>query len=162
VEENFYFTKGKYHCWCKACLYEYKQERYGSHYSRLSPESQERWRIRSQEHYKRFTATDEGKRITLEKQRAYRKRRPEVGKASFQKRRSAKLRSTEHFTPAEWLTLCDKHDNQCLCCGRNDLKLTADHVIPLSRGGSNGIHNIQPLCQSCNGRKGTKTVDYRY
>jgi 5-methylcytosine-specific restriction endonuclease McrA len=48
-----------------------------------------------------------------------------------------------------------------LCCGRPDVKLTQDHVVPLARGGSNLIDNIQPLCASCNSSKGTQTIDYR-
>lgn len=73
-------------------------------------------------------------------------------------RRRAKLNG--RFTPKEWLELCDKYGNKCLCC--NDVcKLTQDHIVPVSRGGSNTIENIQPLCITCNFKKGTKTIDYR-
>ena len=49
---------------------------------------------------------------------------------------------------------------ECLCCNRRR-KLTADHVIPVSKGGTSYISNIQPLCQPCNSSKGTKTTDFR-
>ena len=33
-----------------------------------------------------------------------------------------------------------------------------DHVVPLARGGVNGIGNIVPSCRSCNLQKGTRLV----
>jgi len=62
---------------------------------------------------------------------------------------------------SEWRRLCKKFGNKCLCCGRSDVKLTLDHIVPLSHGGSNTIDNAQPLCNSCNSRKGTRTIDFR-
>lgn len=50
---------------------------------------------------------------------------------------------------------------QCLRCGRKDVPMTADHVLPLSKGGSNDISNIQPLCGPCNSSKRDKHIDYR-
>lgn len=72
-----------------------------------------------------------------------------------------------YFTAQEWVDLCNKYDNKCLACGikskyTKQNKLSPDHVIPLSRGGSNIIDNIQPLCWNCNKLKFTKTIDFRY
>jgi 5-methylcytosine-specific restriction endonuclease McrA len=47
--------------------------------------------------------------------------------------------------------------NRCFVCGSDDDK-TMDHIIPLHRGGTHGIGNLQILCKSCNSRKGKKTM----
>lgn len=67
----------------------------------------------------------------------------------------------ERFTANEWLALCAAYGNLCLRCGSGVRRLTADHIVPLARGGGNDITNIQPLCGPCNSRKGTQTIDYR-
>lgn len=51
-------------------------------------------------------------------------------------------------------------NGKCLCCGSRK-KLTIDHVVPISQGGTDDIENLQLLCRSCNSRKGTDTTDYR-
>ncbi len=55
--------------------------------------------------------------------------------------------------------LCEIAGGRCLCCGEVK-KLTEDHIVPLSKGGSDFIENLQPLCVSCNSRKGAKFINY--
>lgn len=74
--------------------------------------------------------------------------------------RARKAGAEGSFSKAEFLDLCEKYGNVCLCCRSSD-PLEPDHVVPLSKGGTNWIDNIQPLCRSCNARKKDREVDYR-
>lgn len=44
---------------------------------------------------------------------------------------------------------------KCQHCGSGD-HLSADHILPESRGGPTIFRNLQTLCRSCNSKKGTK------
>lgn len=59
----------------------------------------------------------------------------------------------------EWELLKKQYGFTCPCCHKK-LALVKDHIIPLSKGGSNFIENIQPLCRSCNAKKYTKSTKY--
>jgi 5-methylcytosine-specific restriction endonuclease McrA len=91
----------------------------------------------------------------------WRKDHPENYKATTHKRLSRIKGSGGVITAKEWRELCEKYGNKCLCCGRDDVKLTLDHVIPIAMGGLNVISNAQPLCQSCNSKKWKNHIDYR-
>ncbi len=43
----------------------------------------------------------------------------------------------------------------CQSCRKTnqETELTIDHIIPLARGGSNDLSNLQTLCRSCNLKK---------
>jgi hypothetical protein len=49
----------------------------------------------------------------------------------------------------------------CAYCGRSgrNLRLTIDHIMPVSRGGSNEIGNLVTACRACNLSKGAKIMD---
>jgi len=90
-----------------------------------------------------------------------------VRQTAMENNRAKRLAAEGFYTSLEWIELKEHFDNRCLRCGRHqselDRVLEQDHVIPITKGGTNWITNIQPLCRDCNGMggKGTKTTDYR-
>lgn len=163
-------TQDGLHTWCKSCsaghVAQWRQDnpelvRAGNAASEKRESVKEyrreygetfrpRWREKNADKWRSYTA-------------AWRERYPDRNKAQWQKRRAAEAQAEGSFSAQEWRALCEYHGNKCLACGRpgSHETLTADHVVPLSKGGSNYIANIQPLCGPCNFRKATKTIDYR-
>lgn len=71
-------------------------------------------------------------------------------------------RNGSFYTFGEWETLKAQYYWTCPSCLKQEpeIKLTADHIIPVSKGGGGNIENIQPLCQPCNSRKHDKIIKF--
>lgn len=95
--------------------------------------------------------------------KAYRKKNAAKLRIDCINRRAKKKGNGGTHTLKEWNALKERYDYTCLCCKRQEpeIKLTEDHITPLSKGGVNSIDNIQPLCLSCNCSKNDKIIDYR-
>jgi hypothetical protein len=52
-------------------------------------------------------------------------------------------------------TVFERDGFACKACGSH-LRLTIDHIIPQSLGGSDDASNLETLCRGCNSRKGNK------
>lgn len=94
--------------------------------------------------------------------KAWYKSHPDAAKELSRRRRARELKAVGEFTETEFRALCVEHSNRCVYCGGLEAKvgkLVPDHMMPLSRGGSNSLDNIAPACRHCNDSKGSKTVD---
>ncbi len=80
---------------------------------------------------------------------------------SYRRREAKRIFGNAH-TESEWVALKEKYKLTCPSCGKAEpeIKLTRDHIIPLSKGGSDSIENIQPLCKSCNCKKHLKIIKF--
>ncbi len=78
-------------------------------------------------------------------------------------RRARKMNAEGSHTQEEWELLKNQYNYTCPACKNKEpkIKLTEDHIIPLIKGGSDNIENIQPLCKSCNSIKHDKVINYR-
>ncbi|WP_425274469.1 HNH endonuclease [Streptomyces flavidovirens] len=82
-------------------------------------------------------------------------------KATARKREKTRVRlsprergyDAEYQRNRRWLL---RSQPDCHIC-RVALATTADHIIPLSRGGSNAMDNLRPACGPCNYSRGNGT-----
>jgi 5-methylcytosine-specific restriction endonuclease McrA len=61
-----------------------------------------------------------------------------------------------------WHERCNSNacDYVCAYCGKDIEEFGhLDHIIPKSRGGKDGFHNIVSSCPSCNAKKGARTPE---
>lgn len=129
-------------------------------------EARKRWEDRNpefrKEYGKRYRA--ENKDLLNAKRRSKYASRPEYKAYVLRyvhKRRNRLEAAVGTFTTAEWLDILKKSGNRCLVPGCTNDDITVDHVVPISKGGSNTADNLQPLCRHHNAVKHDKIMDYR-
>lgn len=108
--------------------------------------------LQEQNAYKGIRKEGEGKQIYHRRYVANHK----INMAHLKARRYAREKGAiGNHSLKEWDNLKILNDNKCAIC-KEVKKLTKDHIIPLSKGGSDFIENIQPLCKNCNSKKHNK------
>lgn len=140
---------------------------------KMSPQMREKMRLLKQGNTARL-----GKRHTLATKELISRNRTGLltgashprwkgGRYATSTRHNATRRARErtgggYHTLGEWELLKKQYSYTCPACKKCEphVTLTRDHIIPISRGGSNFIENIQPLCKRCNSKKHTRTIKY--
>jgi hypothetical protein len=74
--------------------------------------------------------------------------------------RARKVGQPDQLSTQDIDTIIEFYDFTCLKCGKKPAN-SPDHVIPLSKGGTNTLDNLQLLCLSCNKSKGDDETEYR-
>jgi hypothetical protein len=142
---------------------EYERKRYANNREKAI-ENARKWgannREKQREYYRKWATNNPEK--CREYRREWATSNPEKCRAHNHTRRARKAGNGGSFTAQEWKDLCDLYNNHCCYPGCKNTDLHADHVIPLVKGGTSDISNIQPLCAYHNLSKGTGTNDYRY
>jgi 5-methylcytosine-specific restriction endonuclease McrA len=121
------------------------QRRYREQPDKYGPVMQRAWRA----------AKPELSRAAVKR---YRDKHKDVTNAQTAARRARILNAEGSYTAEEWQEIKRKQDHRCVHCNKREpeIKLTVDHIVPLSRGGSNYASNLQGLCQPCNSKKSNK------
>jgi CRISPR/Cas system Type II protein with McrA/HNH and RuvC-like nuclease domain len=53
----------------------------------------------------------------------------------------------------------ERDDYTCRYCGKTGVILEVDHIVPISKGGTNDYDNLATACRRCNRQKKDKTVE---
>jgi len=108
---------------------------------------------------KKYSREYRDKNINKEKERMRKYRQTAVGKEKRKiytnNYRSKKRNNGGNFTKNEWEYIKWLYNYRCAMCQKK-IKLTIDHIIPISKNGRNDFNNIQPLCLKCNCSKQDK------
>lgn len=147
---SFHLNKdGKYgrRSYCKSCTAALRRKRHI------------RYRARDNRYSREYRAKHHERMLEYEKR--WQKENPDKVRANTRNYRARRAGASGDHTAEEFAALVEHYGSRCLCC-RERRELTADHVVPLTWGGSNGIANIQPLCAPCNSAKNNlHDTDYR-
>ena len=142
------FRSGNTGCgpYCKDCQREY---------SRIKGNTPEVKRYMAE-----YRQSERGKAIMASSSQIYRINNRVAVNERKQLNKKARRAAAGYFTDTDIQNQLSRQFNLCLGCYQPftaDMPWTADHDIPITRGGDNWPSNILLMCRPCNSKKGAKT-----
>ena len=142
---------------CKSCRSKERRERYmlsgdteraqmliyASEHSKEAVERATNWGIQHPEKLK-------------EHRRKHRQTHMEQGRVYVRNRQSRLAGADGSHTAEDIRAIFDQQEGLCFYCHITLTKYHVDHVVPISRGGSNSPDNLVIACPHCNDSKGSK------
>ena len=95
--------------------------------------------------------------LVAEWRRRYKASHPEIIRQNRKNTKARRKGAVGKHSNKQWEHLKAIYNWTCPMCWKKEpeIHLTEDHKIPLSKDGTNYLDNIQPLCHSCNSKKGS-------
>jgi len=144
---------------CRKCWGVYRRE-----HLRKNPDIAEKRRIESRLRARRIRSTPKGRKKVAEATQRWResdRNRARAISRSQYGRREARRKGAgyRHVSTKEARRIVN---SPCSNCGAKE-NIHIDHIIPLSRGGTHSIGNLQPLCAYCNiSKHNALQIEWRY
>ncbi len=150
---------------CKTCRKAKRKIEYAN-----NPEQQQKAQQRVKDHRmkdpektreNRKLEAEKASKKTVQRVKEWRKKNPEKYKESWKRkdsnRRARHLKAEGKHTKQDIKIQFDKQGGLCYWCSQDtSTRYHVDHVIPLSRGGSNYPENLVIACKTCNQKKTNK------
>ena len=114
--------------------------------------------------YKDSLTPDERKTMEAQIAKRWKTRHPERNSFNSRQYERRKRNATGTCTEAQLQARIDFYGRRCYLCGCDWDALpkqdqTIDHVIPISKGGTNWPVNLRPACRTCNTQKRDKSFE---
>lgn len=99
----------------------------------------------------------QNKELMINRAKEWKKNHPDHVRANTRDYATRRRAAIGRFSSRDYIRLLRRQNGLCAYCSANKAN-SIDHVVPLSKGGSNFIGNILPVCSLCNSSKGYKNL----